>query len=101
MVIPLQSGFVLLAREAASGEKLPEPIRTMALMALLGIALLGMLIVVMTLLGGRWVRRWSEFRSGRGVPPDLILKRQPPLSPQPTGNKVNSGDTVGSDETVS
>jgi hypothetical protein len=46
-------------------------------MALIGIALLGMLIVVMILLGGHWVRKHSIHRRGPVVPPDrLPLKKE-------------------------
>jgi hypothetical protein len=50
-------------------------------MALIGIALVGLLFVVMILLGGHWVRRQGTPRRGPVVPPDREpLKRD---SPQP------------------
>ncbi|MBX3432200.1 MAG: hypothetical protein KF847_02515 [Pirellulales bacterium] len=55
---------------AATAEKLPEPLRTVVLMALLGIALVGLLLVVATLLGGHWVRRIGSHRRGPSIPPD-------------------------------
>ena len=65
---------------AAAGEKLPPPTRAAVFMALLGIALLGLLIIVMILLGGHWVRRQGRFRRGPAVPPDRL-----PLKPQSGG----------------
>ncbi|RIK75799.1 MAG: hypothetical protein DCC67_14830 [Planctomycetota bacterium] len=62
----------------AAGEKLPPPTRAAVLMALLGIALLGMLIVAVILLGGHWARRQGSFRRGPSVPPDRTpLARRP------------------------
>ena len=95
MVIATPEWLVLLAQEAAEGNRLPEPIRTMALMALLGIVLLGLLIVAITLLGGRWVRRWSEHRPSAGLPPDLILKRPEASLPEQTKDNTNHTGTVG------
>jgi len=71
-------GAALAAAEnagASPAKDLPEPVRQVAYMALLGIALLGMLIVVITLLGGHWVRRWGDRSRGPAVPPDLIVPR--------------------------
>jgi hypothetical protein len=73
----------------APAETLPEPVRQVAYMALLGIALLGMLLIVMTLLGGHWVRRLGGFRRRGGVPPDVMLPRPrvvaPPCESDPSG----------------
>ena len=54
----------------AVGEKVPEPQRTILLMALLGIVLLGLFLVVVILLGGNWVRRIGSYRRGPAIPPD-------------------------------
>jgi hypothetical protein len=58
-------------------------------MALVGIALLGMLIVVIVLLGGHWARRQGGYRRGPAVPPDRL-----PLHPNtPEGHvAVADGD---------
>jgi hypothetical protein len=60
----------LLAEAANSGEKLPPPTKAAAQMALIGIALVGLLFIVMILLGGHWVRRQGRPRRGPIVPPD-------------------------------
>lgn len=62
-------GALLLA-EIAGDEKLPPPTKAAAQMALIGIALVGLLFVVMILLGGHWVRRQGRPRRGPVVPPD-------------------------------
>jgi hypothetical protein len=66
--MPTFAGVVLWAE--AAREKLPPPTRAAVMMALLGIALVGLLIIVLILLGGHWVRRQGAFRRGRSVPPD-------------------------------
>lgn len=71
MVAPLLN--LILAQRDMLSPKLPEPVRHIAYMALLGIALLGMLLIVGTLLGGHWVRRWGDRRRGPAVPPDVIV----------------------------
>ncbi|MCC6493998.1 MAG: hypothetical protein IT424_13370 [Pirellulales bacterium] len=69
---------LLLLAEAAGGQKLPPPARAAVLMALLGIALLGMLLVAVVLLGGNWVRRQGNYRRGPSVPRDRTpLIREP------------------------
>lgn len=65
---------ILLAQD--DQPKLPEPLRAYALMALLGIALLGMLIVVFILLGGHWVRKIGSYRRGPVVPPDVLVRHE-------------------------
>ena len=75
-------------------EKLPPPTRAAVLMALLGIALVGLLLVVVILLGGHWVRRQGNFRRGPSVPPD-----RPPL---PHGSAAGeSGITLSNDPEAS
>ncbi|MAT70957.1 MAG: hypothetical protein CMJ58_15705 [Planctomycetaceae bacterium] len=83
----------------AAAEKIPEPTRTVLLMALLGIALLGLFLVVMILLGGHWVRRIGSHRRGPSVPPDRAPVRRRESSvddaDRADGNKPSeSGDTV-------
>lgn len=75
--------------EAANPAKLPPPTRAAVMMALLGIALLGMLLVVVVLLGGHWVRRQGDRRRGPSVPPD----RQPLIqrAPKNLADDVTSG----------
>ena len=67
---------LLLAQQQLPKPKLPEPVRFSVYMALLGIALLGMLLIVGTLLGGHWVRRWGDRRRHSAVPPDVIVSRE-------------------------
>jgi hypothetical protein len=69
-------GWILAQAEPT--KEMPPTTRTIAMMALLGIALLGMLLVVIILLGGHWARRQGNHRRGPVVPPDLILKKDPP-----------------------
>lgn len=71
----------------AAGEQLPPPARAAVLMALLGIALLGMLLVVLILLGGHWVRRIGAHRRGPSVPPDRF-----PVTPRPAGEPLSSDE---------
>ncbi len=69
--------FFLFAQEPQPLQQtLPEPVRQVAYMALLGIALLGMLMIVGILLGGHWVRRWGNRRRQSAVPPDVIVPRK-------------------------
>jgi hypothetical protein len=60
----------LLAAAAGRAEKLPPTTKAAVQMALIGIALVGLLFVVMILLGGHWVRRQGTPRRGPVVPPD-------------------------------
>lgn len=55
-------------------EAVPEPIRSIALMAILGIVLLGMLLIVGTMLGANWVRKLGKYRRGPPVPPDVFYR---------------------------
>lgn len=90
----------LLAQETPT-QPLPEPVRQIAYMALLGIALLGMLMIVATLLGGHWVRRWGNRLRRPAVPPDLIIpKQREGLEPKLPDRDPSAGDTVGTDETM-
>jgi len=97
----LLSDIVLLAQEAPVQPTLPEPVRQIAYMALLGILLLGMLMIVSTMLGGHWVRRWGDRRRQQAVPPDLILpNRREDATPKLPKNDPGDGDTLGTDETL-
>jgi hypothetical protein len=71
-------GWILAQAEPT--KEMPPTTRAVAMMALLGIALLGMLLVVIILLGGHWVRRQGSDHRGPVVPPDLLLKKDPPPS---------------------
>ncbi len=82
------SAWAVLA-EATPADKLSPPASAAVLMALLGIALLGLLIIVVILLGGNWVRKQGNFRRGPSVPPD----RSPIL------RRVSDGASPASDET--
>ncbi len=104
---PLVEWLVFAAQEAsfaaqkASG-KVPEPTRTIVLMALLGILLVGMLLIVGTMLGAHWVRRQGKFRRGPVVPPDIISPRPAPPTPESKKRSVaNTGDAFTGDDTVS
>ena len=88
---PILSHGLALA-EVAVGEKLPPPTRAAVFMALLGIALLGMLLVVIILLGGHWVRRQGSARRGPVVPPD----RRPLSGPAASAIDIDgAGEPVG------
>jgi hypothetical protein len=70
---------LLLAEVAKGGDKLPPPTKAAAQMALIGIALVGLLFVAMILLGGHWVRRQGRMRRGPVVPSDRApIKATPP-----------------------
>ena len=72
-----------LAEVVGPGEKLSPPTRAAVLMALLGIVLVGLLLAVVILLGGHWVRRQGSHRRGPSVPSD-----RRPLSP-PTASDAS------------
>jgi hypothetical protein len=92
---------LLLLAEAA--RRVPEPTRSIALMALVGILLVGVFLIAVTMLGGSWVRKLGHVRRGPVVPPDLMIQRrnQPPTSDsQDTTTQLpNTGDTQPTDET--
>jgi hypothetical protein len=111
----LQSGISPLAGRfptpdwmAVTGpaQKLPPTTYAAAMMALLGILLVGLFLVTATLLGGHWVRRLGKHRRGPCVPPDMAPLRQPnKASPADASLHVQSSrasevDTmIGIDET--
>jgi hypothetical protein len=77
MVVTRPALYWLLA-QAQPVPQMPPTTKAVAMMALLGIALLGLLLVVFILLGGHWVRRIGSHRRGPVVPPDIVLKKGPP-----------------------
>ncbi len=84
-------GAELLAQAAKNSEKLPPPTKAAAQMALIGIALVGLLFIVMILLGGHWVRRQGAPRRGPIVPPD----RAPLTSDSPRpDDEVNEQEEI-------
>ncbi len=86
--------------QAEATSQIPPTTRAAVAMALLGIALLGMLLVVIILLGGHWVRRQGSRRRGPVVPPDLLLKKDPPKTvAEPPDKDTPSGETFVTDET--
>ena len=100
----------LLAEVGAEG-KLSPPASAAVLMALLGIALLGLFLIVVVLLGGNWVRKQGTHRRGPSVPPDRTPLRtradEPPASEgvDPAAKPQAGVDTVRDrsprDETIS
>ncbi len=80
---------------------LPEPVRQIAYMALLGIALLGLLMIVATMLGGHWVRRWGDHVRRPSVPQDVIMPRPTASTPSPiSDDRLNDGETLGGNDTT-
>jgi hypothetical protein len=83
--------------------QVPEPTRTIVLMALLGIALLGLLLIAFTMLGASWVRK-QGYRRRSVVPTDTFLQHEPEPTTQQVSRKMNdfnSADTFTGDDTVS
>ena len=103
MVAATQFTWLLLAQEGQqpTTQNLPEPVRYVAYMALLGIALLGMLLVVGILLGGHWVRRLGDRVRRSSLPEDVIIHRPETRdAPNVPPEQPNDGDTWASDETI-
>lgn len=100
MVSPPLPDALLFAQQAE--RKVPEPTRTIVLMALLGIVLLGLLLIAFTMLGASWVRK-QGFRRRSVVPTDTFLQCDPAPTPQPTSklNDLNTAETYTGDDTVS
>lgn len=89
-----------LLAQAKPPSEIPPTTRVAVMMALLGIALLGMFLVVIILLGGHWVRRQGSRQHGPVVPPDLLLKKDPPKTADESPDKdTPSGETFVTDET--
>ena len=100
MVSALLSSLDVLLAQAEANPKLPEPIRAYALMALLGIALLGMFLVVIILLGGHWVRKIGNYRRGPSVPPDFVLRPvEDPEAPVTDAQGPATGETTITQDT--
>jgi hypothetical protein len=87
----IASAHLTLA-QAKSGDKLSPPVSAAVLMALLGIALLGLLLIVIILLGGNWVRKQGNFRRGPSVPPDRSPIRRRPADED--GESATTEDTT-------
>jgi hypothetical protein len=104
MVMMTLGSLLIAAPEVA--RKIPEPTRTIIMMALLGIALVGLLLIAGTMLGGHWVRRLGSVRRGPVVPKDVIVPRATPSKSQPemngrsTSETFSGDDTVGTDDTI-
>lgn len=73
----------------AAAKEIPEPTRAVLYMALLGIALLGLFLIVFILLGGNWVRRLGSHRRGPSVPPDREPLRRTADKRQSTARDEN------------
>jgi hypothetical protein len=105
MVVATIPGMLVAARVVlaqVAERNVPEPTRTIILMALLGIVLVGMLLIVATMLAGHWVRRQGSVRRGPVVPTDVIMPRaQPPRPVTNANNHGNTADTFTGDDTVS
>lgn len=70
MVSGLHHAWILVAEaEQAVIEKLDPERRAAVILALIGLALLGVLLVVLVMLGGRWARRGVKLRPDRSKPP--------------------------------
>lgn len=90
--------YLLIAQQVA--RKVPEPTRTIILMALLGIALVGMLLIVGTMLGAHWVRRQGAFRRGPAVPADTFIPQAKPTAGYNESSRANTSDTLAGDDTL-
>jgi hypothetical protein len=79
----LPLGILLAAEDAAEPvlERLDPPRRAAVVMALLALTLVGLFLVVLTMVGGHWVRRLARQRPRRGfqsnvsVPNDTELRQ--------------------------
>ena len=64
------SRVVLLAADDAAEpvlERLDPPRRAAVVMALLALTLVGLFLVILTMVGGHWVRRLARHRPARGL----------------------------------
>ncbi len=107
-MVKLPGSLLLMAQSSA---ELPPPVRAAAMMALLGIVLLGLLFIASILIGGHWVRRLGSHRRGSAVPPDFFSKKQPsspdlprlddkPLDDKRFDGKPLDGETARIDDTL-
>lgn len=100
MVVTRAAELCWLLAQAPPAKQMPPTTKAVVLMALLGIALLGLLLVVFILLGGHWVRRIGSHRRGPSVPPDLVLKKDHPNDEPPSpGDQRSTGETFVDDVT--
>jgi hypothetical protein len=62
-------GILLAAEDATEPvlERLDPPRRAAVVMALLALTLVGLFLVVLTMVGGHWVRRLARHRPKRGI----------------------------------
>lgn len=90
-------GVWALLAQTAPPDKLSPPASAAVLMALLGIALLGLLIVVVILLGGNWVRKQGNFRRGPSVPPDRSPIPRRTTDALPAGDETSAPTQAGVD----
>lgn len=82
------SASILLAQQNRS---LPAPLRAKAMMALLGIIVLGVGLAAMIVLGGRAVKRLARHRSGPTSARDDSWYRKP-LESEPAAGNAPSED---------
>jgi hypothetical protein len=68
-------------------ERLPPVEKARLLMALLGIVLLGLGMILMIVLGGRYVRRLSRTQAPLRSKPEETWYRKPSPSPSNTGEQ--------------
>ncbi len=86
-LLQLLANVAPLLAEAAGAKELPPPTQAAVQMALIAIGLVGLLLVVMILLGGHWVRRQGSHRRGPSVPPDRA-----PIRKSKSGGRSQNGD---------
>ncbi|WP_425395210.1 hypothetical protein [Aeoliella sp.] len=86
---------ILLADEAKQTalERLDPERRAAVVLALVGLSLLGVLLVVIVLLGGRWARQRRPLRGTRaGANSDVTLDTYP--RPKVRDGEFRSGETI-------
>ena len=101
MVAQLLNNFCLFAQQATAPEKLPPPLRAKVYMALLGILLIGLLLIVIVLLGGHWVRRLGSYRRGPAVPADFRVGAQMPKKETAQNHSRSQDDDRSYSDTIS
>jgi hypothetical protein len=97
MVNQLMTHYVLLAQATNETvlEKLEPDRRAAVILALVGLGLLGVLLVVVTMLAGRWARHDRASRGTRlGAPTEEVTTREPKM---PTGD-IRRGETMVSEQ---
>ncbi|QDU57814.1 hypothetical protein [Aeoliella mucimassa] len=75
-------------------ERLDPPRRAAVILALVGLGLLGALLIVVVLLGGRWARQDRSPRPSRftGTSEESSTANRTP--PKPRSNELRSGETL-------